>query len=220
MSDSDGEDEDSEEEEEEEEEEEQSELEDDGLLMAQKRRKSRGSISKKSSKRLKTNSGKQLRFQDRSDSERMEDQEDKRKRRAEGRRMIPSNEAFVYRALRPLPNQVEHEEDEETGVSARGIVEPPSVSGFFDMPCGHCPSFDFCSSKGKAWQFKGSTTLGSSVNSTNLDNGPASFHRKLPKIGLAGIGAGFNAVGGLGAAGGVAPVNPADCVYLFVYSSS
>ncbi|KAA1125411.1 34-kDa subunit of RNA polymerase III (C) [Puccinia graminis f. sp. tritici] len=215
MSESDEEDEDDQEEQEEEEEEEQSELEDDGLLMAQKRRKSLGSTTKKSSKRRKTNSGKQLRFQDRSDEELMEEEEKRRKRRAEGRRMIPSNEAFVYRALRPLPNQVEREEEEEeeTGVSGRGIVEPPSVSGFFDMPCGHCPSFDFCSSKGKAWQFKGSTTLGSTLNSTNQDNGPASFHRKLPKIGLAGIGAGFNAVGGLGAAGGVAPVNPADCVY-------
>ncbi|OAV95302.1 hypothetical protein PTTG_03649 [Puccinia triticina 1-1 BBBD Race 1] len=183
-----------------------------GLSVSQKRRKSVG--SGKSSKRQKTNSGKQLRFQDRSDDDpELEDEEDtKRKRRSEPRRIIPSNEAFVYRALRPLPNQPETQEETE---AEGGIVEPPSVSGLFDMPCGHCPSFDFCSSKGKAWQFKGSTNLGAGANLQANGSGAASasFNRKLPKIGLAGIGAGFNAVGGLGAGGGVAPVNPADCIY-------
>ncbi|PLW46929.1 hypothetical protein PCASD_08135 [Puccinia coronata f. sp. avenae] len=172
---------------------------------AQKRRKSVG--SGKSAKRQKTSTGKQLRFQDRPDDSRgQEDEEDwKPKRKTEARRVIPSNEAFVYRALRPLPNESSHQEETEGE-----IAEPPSVSGLFDMPCGHCPSFDFCSSKGKAWQFKGNTSLGSADPS---GSSTASFSRKLPKIGLAGIGAGFNAVGGLGAAGGVAPVNPADCIY-------
>jgi len=170
-----------------------------------KRRKSVG--SGKSAKRQKTNGGKQLRFQDASDDSLGQADEDdvKPKRRKEARRVIPSNEAFVYRALRPLANQCSNAEETEGG-----IAEAPNVSGLFDMPCGHCPSFDFCSSKGKAWQFKGNTRLGT-VDPTGSSS--VSFARKLPKIGLAGIGAGFNAVGGLGAAGGVAPVNPADCVY-------
>ncbi|KAH9470188.1 hypothetical protein Pst134EA_007453 [Puccinia striiformis f. sp. tritici] len=184
-----------------------------GRSAAQKRRKS-AALGMSSSKRLKTNTGKQLRFEDGRDDDDQEE-DSKRKRKSGPRRIIPSNEAFVYRALRPLPNQMENQEENET---EGGIAEPPSVSGFFDMPCGHCPSFEFCSSKGKAWQFRGTTSLGAGANPQANSGGSgatstSSFNRKLPKIGLAGIGAGFNAVGGLGAGGGVAPVNPADCVY-------
>lgn len=193
--------------------------EDDEGLGTSKRRKSLSST--KNAKRHKSNSGKQLRFEERSDND-FNDEEDeeeehvKPKREKGPRRVIPSNEAFVYRALRPLPNQLEHGPEGEGDEDEQGegwIAEPPNVSGFYDMPCGHCPSFDFCSSKGKAWQFKGKTNLGSGGSQQSFGSGSSSFNRKLPKIGLAGIGAGFNAVGGLGAGGGVAPVNPADCPY-------
>ncbi|KAH9808917.1 RNA polymerase Rpc34 subunit-domain-containing protein [Melampsora americana] len=131
------------------------------------------------------------------------------------RRILPENEAFVYRVLQPLmKNQLNPEEEEEEAelkleeeiTNPNGSIElPPKLSGFFDMPCGHCPSFEFCSSKGKSWQFRGHPVL-SRHSAIELE--------RLPRNGLAGIGAGFSAIGGLGAAGGVAPVNPADCIYL------
>ncbi|MBW0505867.1 hypothetical protein O181_045582 [Austropuccinia psidii MF-1] len=155
-------------------------------------------------KKRKSNSGKQLRFDDGLEAG-LDDMENEDVKPAlKTKRRIPDNEAFVYRALRPFQAQTGYEAQLDGDRMADFIPDPPNVSGFFDMPCGHCPSFDFCASKGKAWQFKGLTTLGAD---------PGNQQGKLPRIGLAGIGAGFGAVGGLGAAGGVAPVNPADCLY-------
>ncbi|KAI8460255.1 RNA polymerase Rpc34 subunit-domain-containing protein [Phakopsora pachyrhizi] len=133
------------------------------------------------------------------------------KRSKRGRRVIPVNEAFVYRALRPLEDQPQsflNDEDDEESQRSK-IDQAPTVSGFYDMPCGHCPSFEFCSSKGKSWQFRGINTLGGNHKRPGMNE----KLQRLPKLGLAGIGSGFSSVGGLGRAGGVAPVNPADCVY-------
>ncbi|EGF99164.1 uncharacterized protein MELLADRAFT_94867 [Melampsora larici-populina 98AG31] len=130
------------------------------------------------------------------------------------RRILPDNEAFVYRVLQPIMNHqsnLEEEEEEDIKIEEsdpKGSISlPPKLSGFFDMPCGHCPSFEFCSSKGKSWQFRGQTDQGVLSRSLGIEL------ERLPRNGLAGIGAGFSALGGLGAGGGVAPVNPADCVY-------
>lgn len=75
------------------------------------------------------------------------------------------------------------------------------TTGIYDVPCGRCPQFAFCAEKGRSWQSRG---RGEPL---------------LARVGLVGIGGGFSAVGGLGAQGGVAPVNPADCMYLCVYDS-
>lgn len=103
-----------------------------------------------------------------------------RPRRAKPR--PPTGQIFMYRSIRPGPDD---------SAAAR-------ITGIYDMPCGRCPQFTFCSEKGGPWQ-------------SRVKGDPP-----LARIGLAGIGAGFGAVGGLGSQGGVAPVNPVDCIYLCV----
>ncbi|KAG0141620.1 hypothetical protein CROQUDRAFT_663575 [Cronartium quercuum f. sp. fusiforme G11] len=197
-----------------------SELEDDPFSSTSRKRKS-DKISKSKKKNSLSKPNKRLRYDEDMDldpenepnSGSEEEDEDNKSAiksltKSRRRRILPDNEPFVYRVLQPLMEQRDEDEEdeieEERGLDTNLIGPPPKVSGFFDMPCGHCPSFDFCSSKGKAWQFRGNSIL-SKNQGDNL--------QRLPRIGLAGIGAGFSSLGGLGAGGGVAPVNPAECVY-------
>lgn len=191
-----------------------SDLDDDLFGSNGRKRKSKGkkkSSSSKSHKRMRFDEDMDIDAEKESSSGSANEEEDskpaiKGSAKSRRRRILPDSEPFVYRVLQPFMARLEEQDEEdEERVIDNSATHPPKVSGFFDMPCGHCPSFDFCSSKGKAWQFRGNGIL-SRNQGDDL--------QKLPRIGLAGIGAGFGALGGLGAGGGVAPVNPAECVYL------
>lgn len=100
-------------------------------------------------------------------------------------RILPDSEPFVYRVLQPLMPQLDEQEEKDEECMIDNLVpQPPKVSGLSDMPCGHCPSFDICFSKGKGWQVRGN---GSQICLDSIRTGLSNK---------------------------VAPVNPAECVYL------